>query len=616
MFLRSPFARLRRTWRKRRQELLAYARTATRFAPFILPRRRRLGLILALGLAYTAVGLLEPWFLKLIFDNVLLDRPLTGIGRLLAPLASSRLSLLNAIIAGLVLTAVIRGIVYYYQRLLTSRVGQQIAADIRLDLYSHLQRLSFGFHERRRTGDMLARLTTDVRVLRDIFISLPLSIASEVFLVVGMVVVMALLDWRLTLVALAVLPVLGLLLRNYQSPMKGAARRQREREGQIASLATETLGAIKVVQGFRREDYEIERFKTQNKGSLRSGLRAARLEARLRWSSEVAVAIVMAAVLSVAVRRVLDGALSPGDLLVFVAYLRAFNRPLRRVSGMAQRAAHGSAAGDRVLEMLALVPAIVDRPNAVDAPRFEGHIEFHNATFAHKPGRPAAVRTVSLSIAAGERVALIGPTGAGKSTLASLVPRFYDVQDGRVTIDGRDVRDFTLESLRRQIGFVFQEPVLFSTTIAENIAYGRPDATRQHIEDAARQAGIHDIIAALPDGYETVLGERGGTISGGQRQCVAIARAIVRDARIVILDEPTAGLDNQSAAIVVRALDRLMEGRTVLFISHQLFSVRHFDRVIVIRDGEVVEQGPHEELTRRDGPYRSLELAASRSVAR
>ncbi len=505
----------------------------------------------------------------------------------------------------MVVLAGVRGLLYYYQKLLTARVGQQATAELRMELYRHLQRLSFTFHDRRRTGDLLSRLTGDIRLLRDIFISLPLALVSELILVIGMIVVMFAMDWSLTLLALLALPSLVVMLRMYQGPMRKAQRRQREREGDIATIASEVLGAIKVVQGFRRERYEVERFAVQNKRSLRTGLKATRLEAKLRWSAELTVAAVTALVVGVAARRVLAGALSPGEIIVFVRYLRNFNRPLRRISRMAERTARGTAAGERVLEMLNIEPDVRDRPGAVKARRFDGRITFEKVGFV-RPRRMRVLEDIDLEIEPGERVAIVGPTGAGKSTLVSLIPRFYEPTEGRVSVDGRDVREFTLGSLRAHISFVFQEPILFATTVAENIGYGKPGAGRAEIVKAAEAAGIAHVIEALPHGYDTVMGERGGTLSGGERQCVAIARAMIKDAPIVILDEPTTGLDTWSAAVVTAALRRLMEGRTVLLVSHDLKHARDVDRIVVMDAGRIVDRGVHAELLARNELYRTL----------
>lgn len=603
---RFGLGKVRRGARRRWRQWKEWAEMAARLAPFVRKRRRKLALAMACGAGYTAVGLAQPWALKLILDTVILGHPLPGfLVPVLRPAAGSRLLLLDALVVAIVGLALAKGLFYYYQRLLAARVGQRAVADLRMELYGHLQHLCSRFHDRRRTGDLLNRLTGDIRFLRDIFISLPISMTGELFLLVGMLAVMLAMDWSLTLLALLSVPAIAVILRTYQGPMRKAIRRQRDREGDIATTAAEALGAIRVIQSFCRQGLEIERFAVSNKRSLRTGLKATRLEAKLRWYAEVTVAVVTALVIGVAARRVLSGDLLPGDLIVFVSYLRNFNRPLRRVSRMAERSARGVAAGERVLEMLAVEPTIRDDPDAEEAPAFRGEIIFEGVSFEHRGGQ-RVLDGVDLRIRPGEKVAIVGPTGTGKSTLVSLLARFYDPTEGRVLIDGRDVRTVTLESLRRQVAIVFQEPVLFAASIAENVGYGKPEATEEEVRAAAERAGVHDVLLGLSEGYETVVGERGCTVSGGQRQCVAIARAMIKDAPIVILDEPTTGLDSESAVVVLRALDRLMEGRTVLMISHQLGSIRAADRILVLQGGKIVEEGTHETLAQGSGLYGSL----------
>ena len=597
---------VRKTSRRWLRQWAEWTRMARRLSRYARKRKGRLAMALACGVGYTLFGLLEPWTMKIILDNILLSQPLPSFLSGLEGIAADRILFLNVLVGTIIAVAFVRGILYYYQQLLTSSVGQQVAADMRLELYTHIQRLSFSFHDRRRTGDVLTRLTSDIRLLRDIFVSLPLTVTGELVFMVGMVLVMFLMDPSLTLIALIVIPPLAVLLRVYRVPLKRAVRKQREREGQIANIASEVLGAMKVVQGFRRERHEIERFTVENKRSLKTGMKAARLEAKLRWHADVAVAVVTALVVSVAARRVLAGALTPGDIIVFASYLRTFNRPLRRISSMAERSARGTAAGERVVEILDTVPAVRDLPAAVDVPDLRGDIVFEDVSFAHRRG-PEVLSGIDLMIREGERVAIVGPTGSGKTSLVSLIPRFYDATAGRILVGGRDVREITLASLRRKISLVFQEPILFATTIAENIAYGKPDATLDEVVHAAEEAGIAPILAALPEGYDTVLGERGGTLSGGQRQCVAIARAIIRDAPIVILDEPTTGLDNRSAELVTAALDRLMRGRTVILISHHLQTIREVDRIVVLEGGRIVEEGTHASLLSRGGVYETLQ---------
>lgn len=567
----------------------SFRHTLSRFGRHLAPHKRSLSIAVACTFGHMFLTLLEPWPVKLILDHVLLDRELPPIvSDVLAPITADK-SLLLFLLIGLVLgIAILRGVVYYYREILSSIVGQQTVADIRLELYEHIQSLSFSFHDRKRTGDLITRLTSDIRILRNVLIALPLSAAADLFLIVGMASVMFLMDWRLTLIALSVFPALALVMRLHSGPLKSAIHAQRERESGLATMAAEVLGAIRVVQGFTREREEVRRFGGQNRRSLRSGLKAARLEARFNWMTEIIVAMGTSVVLVVAVQRVLAEALSPGDLIIFVLYLRTFYRPLRNLSRFTERAARGTTSGQRVLDVLETDSKVRETRRAIKAQPFRGDVTFEHVFFKYGTGSPVLV-DIDLVIGAGEHVTLLGPSGAGKSTLVSLVPRFYDPTAGVVRIDGTDVRAFTLESLRRQISIVFQEPVLFAASIAENIAHGRAGASEGEIIEASKKAGIHQIISGLPDGYNTILGERGGTLSGGQRQCVAIARSMIRNPRIVLLDEPTSGLDANSAALVLEALYRLMDGRTVLTITHQSDAIEPGSRLIRLSEGRVLE---------------------------
>lgn len=576
------------------------------FSPHLQRHRRRLSSCALLGAGGVAMRLLEPWPLKLVLDAVILRQPLPEPLAAVLPSSTDERSLLLVVLAGaIVAVSLLGGLLYYYQRLNGAMLGQQIAADLRLDLYAHIQRLSFAFHDRRRTGDLIVRLTSDIRMLREALVALPLELFEHLLLVTGMLVVMLFMDWQLTLLAMTLVPGLAVLVRRYRRPMKRAIRSQREREGHLATIASEVLGGIKVVQGFRREREEIRRFGGENRRSLRSGMKASRLEAKFKWSADFAVAVVTAIIVTAAAHRVLSGTLSPGDLVVFISYLRIYGRPLRRISRVTERMVRAATGGERVLEILRTRSEVVDRPDAVAAPPLRGAIHWEDVGFAYRR-KNWVLQDVELEIAPGERVALVGPTGSGKSTLVGLIPRFFDPQRGRVLLDGHDVRDLTLSSLRRQIALVFQEPVLFATSVGENIAYGRRDATAEDVRRAARRAGIDHVIERLPEGYDTPVGERGATLSGGQRQCVAIARAMIRNAPIVVLDEPTTGLDAESCALVTAALERLMEGRTVIWISHRLASAEHADRIVVIDRGRIVEQGTHQSLRAAGGLYETL----------
>lgn len=578
-------------WRARLTRWRAFGAVLRRFAPYARARGRGLATAAGLAVVYMVVRLVEPWPLKLIFDHLLLAAPLPGWLQPLAALAGTdRTPLLGLCVTAILLVAVVSGLAYYRYNVLTAQLGNEVVSELRYDLYQHIQRLSFSFHDRRRTGDLLVRLTSDIRILRDAFVSLPMQAVEEGLVMVGMAVVMLAVDWQLAIPALLLPPAIVPLVRRYRRPMREAIRQQRRREGDLASVAADALGAIKVVQGFRLERQELARFGGANSRSLRQGVRAARLEAKLKWASEVAVGLVTALVVGLAVRRIHSGAFTPGELIVFVSYLRSFARPLRRISRTTEQITRTTTAGERILDILSTEPDVMDRLGAVAAPTFRGVIHFDHVSFAY-PSGAVVLAAVDLRIAAGERVAIVGATGAGKSTLVSLVPRFYDPTAGCVRIDGHDIRTLTLASLRDQVSLVFQDPVLFPTSIAANIAMGRPGATMDDVVTAARSAGIDEVIRRLPAGYDTVLGERGGTLSGGQRQCVTIARALIRNTPIVILDEPTTGLDARACALVVEALHRLVDGRTVLLISHDLPKLGRLDRIVVLDRGRIVKGG-------------------------
>jgi ATP-binding cassette, subfamily B, bacterial len=600
---------LRVALRRRRQRLArqatAFSAVVARLAPYLRERRGPLALALLATVGYMLVRLLEPWPLKLIFDHVLLGQPLPPVLRFLERWAGDAGALLAVFVGAIVAVALLSGFLYYWQNVLSAHIGQHVVAGLRADLYRHLHGLDFSFHDRRRTGDLLIRLVADIRLLRDALVKIPLELSENTLLMLGMGIIMLFIDWRLALLSFAALPLLLVLVGRYRKPMKSAIRQQRRQEGNLATVASESLGAVRVVQGFGLERQEQERFGGANRRSLKQGVKAARIEARLRWSSDVAVGVITAIVVGVAAQRIMSGALSPGDLIVFVSYLRTFARPLRRASRTTEQVTRTTTAGERILEILDTQPRVRDEPGATAVPVLRGEIRFEGAGLRHDRG-PWVLRNIDLTVQAGERLGIVGPTGAGKSSLISLLPRFYDATEGRVTIDGHAVRSMTLASLRSQIAFVFQEPVLFATTIADNIAAGRPGAGRGEIVDAARRAGIHDIIESLEDSYDTVLGERGGTLSGGQRQCVAIARAMLRDAPIVILDEPTTGLDARSASVVVTALEELMRGRTVLMISHELHRLRMADRIVVLEGGRLVQQGDYKDLSSQRGLFRDL----------
>jgi ABC-type multidrug transport system fused ATPase/permease subunit len=483
-----------------------------------------------------------------------------------------------------------------------------VIATIRQKLYSHIQRLSHSFHDTRQSGDLFTRLTGDINMMRDLLVNAAIYTSDRTLVVIGMIAIMLWMDWRLTLVALAILPLLGLTVQRSSEQIRGASHKQRQRESRLANVMTEKLSAISVVQAFAREAYEDELFSRRNKGSVRAGLRATKLEAKLNLRVQVILGLGTAAVLSIGVTHVQAAALTPGDLLVFTAYLAMLYKPIRRLAGLTSRVAKATVCAERIAAILATEPEIKDAKTAMLAPRFRGEIVFEDVAFGYTSKLPVLQRT-HFRIAPGERVVVLGESGSGKTTIASLLLRFYDPTRGRVLIDGRDIREYTIASLRAQIAVVLQESVLFHTTIRDNIAYGKLDASQHEIEAAARAANIHDFILSLPDGYDALVGERGATLSGGQQQRLAIARATIQDAPIVILDEPLAGLDVANQAKVRAALERLTADRTCLTITHQLELATYADRVLQVVDGTVLEVDP------KSTPGAALRFAAGRRAA-
>jgi ATP-binding cassette, subfamily B, bacterial len=547
---------------------------------------------LAVGsLAMVVVALSEiirPWPIKVVFDGLLMpqSKPDAVMVRVLAWFGTGD-QLLAAAALAILAIAVIGGAMAYVQATFIAAVGQKVVADIRLDLYRHVQRLSHTFHDTVASADIISRLTGDVRMMRDLLIDAAVFFAARTLVMIGTVGVMLLMDWRLTLAALTVLPGLVWVSQSYGARIKDAARRQRRKEGKIAVVMTEGISAISVVKGFAREAYEEERFARQNTSSAEAGVQSTRMGAQMDRLVQVMLAVGTCIVMWYGVTRVREGAVSPGDLLVFTAYLSTLYKPLRKMSSMSARIAKATASGERLLEIFDIKPDITDPPDANEAYEVIGHFALEAVTFGY-PGSAPVLRGATLRLSPGETVALVGASGAGKSSVAKLMMRFYDPQIGKVTIDGHDVRDAQIASLRDQIAVVLQESVLFATSIRDNIAYGRLDASDEDIQAAAVAAGADGFIRRLSDGYDTVLGERGETLSGGQRQRIAIARALLRNAPILILDEPLTGLDADTARELIGALKAVASGRTTLLIAHDDLSLTLADRVVELKDQQFV----------------------------
>jgi ATP-binding cassette subfamily B protein len=468
------------------------------------------------------------------------------------------------------------------------------------------------FHDRRRTGDLVTRVTGDVGRLQDATITALLPLTGNIVTLVGMFAVIAVLDWRLALMVLAMFPVFFLTSIRLTKRLNGVAKTQRAAEGKLASLATESLGAMKLVHSFSLEERMQQRFGGSNTKSLRDGVKATKLSAGLERKTDLLVGLATGLVLYFGASRVLRGELTPGELTVFLTYLKTAFKPMRDIAKYTARIAKAAASGERIIDVLDEQPAVVDAAWAEPAPAFRGDVRFDGVHLSYVPGKPV-LRGLDFAVPAGTRVAVVGPSGAGKSTLVALLSRLRDPDHGRVLIDGHDLRDLTLASVRAQISVVLQESVLFAASIRDNIAFGVPhEASDADIEAAARLAGAHEFIVGLPEGYDTVVGERGSTLSGGERQRIAIARAAIRNAPIVVLDEALTGLDTETESEVVGALGRLTAGRTTFVITHDLDAARDAELVVWIDAGTVSRMGsPAEVLSRPVLPGPALATAGS-----
>ncbi len=559
-------------------------RTLTRFRPHLREQRRLLILGCIALFAEVALRLLEPWPLKYVLDAVIAA---AGADLRTPQPAELRTVLIVATVA-LVAVVLLRALAAYLMTILFALAGNRVLTRVRAELYAHLHTLSMAYHDKARTGDLVTRVTGDVGRLQEVTVTAALPLAGNVVTLAGMLVVVAVLDWQLALLVLLVFPVFLVTSVRLTRRISTVSRSQREAEGALASLATESLGSMQVVQAYSLENQMQETFGGSNAKSLRDGVKAKKLSAGLERKTDVLVGLATAIVLYVGALRVLAGELTPGELVVFLTYLKTAFKPMRDLAKYTGRIAKAAASGERIVDVLDTRPDITDRSWARPADSFRGDVRFEGVRLSYEPGHPV-LSGLDLWVPAGERIAVVGASGAGKSTLVSLLTRLRDPDDGRVLVDGHDLRDLTLESVRRQVAIVLQESVLFAGTVRDNIAFGLPGASSQQIEDAARLAGAHEFVLALPEGYDTVIGERGSTLSGGQRQRIAIARAAIRDAAIVVLDEALTGLDEDTEREVVLALARLTEGRTTFVITHDLDAAAGADRIVFLQDGVVVD---------------------------
>jgi ABC-type multidrug transport system fused ATPase/permease subunit len=583
---------------------------------FLGGERRLFTLALVMLIAEAGMAVFQSYPLAYLIDYLKGDRPdvLTFLGwpAVVSPVVDT----MGLLTAGIILMAMINSLADSLAEIFLAKGGRSLGYNLRLALYSHLQRLSLAFHDKRRTGDILTRVTGDVAALEDFAIGSLSDIVGSLMVLVGTMAFLLYQSWEVALVAAVIVPVMSSVSNYFSQRIKAAAKKQRACEGDQASAAQEMLTSIRVIQTYSRAGFEQQRFAEHSQRAMVAALVAAGLQARFSWVVAVMEALAISGVIWLGLWLMDQSALTVGTLVLFIILIQNMFKPTRKIIKEWNTLGKVYASVERIGELLDRQPTVVDLPGAVEAPALRGQVEFRQVSFAYQPdpeeaaqdqqAPPLALNNISFDIAQGEVLALVGHTGAGKSTIAQLLPRLYDPSAGNILIDEHDIREYTLESLRSQISVVLQETILFSGSVAENIAYGRPEATPDEIIAAAIQANAHEFIEKLPEGYDTLLGERGANLSGGQRQRIAIARAFIRNAPILILDEPTTGLDAASSELVLLALRTLMKGKTTVIISHDLKLIRHADKIVVIREGEIDQMGTHRELLHAEGLYANL----------
>ena len=573
----------------------------------ISPYRGWVTIILLAMLVETAMSLAAPWPLKVILDNV--------VGTHKAPewLAPFRSSLMGghkmelAIVAGIatVVIAALGAVASYIDNYYTESVGQWVAHDLRMRVYDHLQHLSLGFYDSHQTGALLSTITDDIKTIQGFASSSTLDILVDLLTIVGMFGIMLWLEFDFALIAIALAPFLLLFVARLNRAVKRATHEVRHHQSDIVAVVAQGLESIRVVKAFGRQELEESRLYNVSQATVDAALKARQMKSLLSPAVTIVVALCTGFVLWRGTVLVLANVMTVGALTVFLAYLAKFFKPVQDLAKMSNTLAQTAVAMERVQAIFDTRAMVREGPDAREPGSLKGAITFDHVAFGYDPAIPV-LRDVNFNIGPGQMVGVVGATGGGKSTVVGLIPRFYDPGAGRVLIDGIDVREFKLGGLRSQIGFVLQDTVLFRGTVRDNIAYGRPDASEEDIIVAAKLANADEFIARMPKGYESLVGERGLTLSGGQRQRIGIARAIIRNAPILILDEPTAALDTESEKLVIDALERLMKGRTVITIAHRLSTIRDSDKILVLKDGVVFEEGTHDELVARGGFYAEL----------
>ena len=574
----------------------------------IRPYRGTLFVILIAMLVETVMSVAAPWPLKIVLDNVVGSHKLPGwLDHVLEPIlsGSGKMQIAAAAAIAAVLIAVLGALASYVANYYTTSVGQWVANDLRIKTYHHLQQLSLRYYDTHQTGSLLSTITSDVQTIQGFASSDTLGIFVDLLTIVGMLFIMFWLNWDFTLIAVAITPFMLLLVSRFKKAVKKATHEVRKEQSKIVSVVEQGLQSMRVVKAFGRQDLAEKNLEEVSKATVEASLKARKVKALLSPIVAVTVAACTAIVLWRGSALILAGAMTAGALTVFLSYLNKFFKPVQDLAKMTNSIAQAAVGVERVRAILDADTVIAERPDAKVPPALKGEIEFEHVAFSYDADTPV-LTDVNFHIQPGQMVGVVGPTGGGKSTIVSLIPRFYDPSGGAVKIDGVDIRDYHCFALRDQIGYVLQETVLFEGTVRENIAYGRKDVTEEQILEAAKLANADEFISRMPHGYDTIVGERGDTLSGGQRQRIGIARAIIRNNPILILDEPTAALDTESERLVIEALERLMKGRTVITIAHRLSTIRDANKIIVLKGGVVAEEGTHDELVSKGGVYAEL----------